>query len=65
MKKQIVVIDGGDAFNTYEEYLSFLRKKEFDFERLNKRGWKETLSEKLGEGFEVIIPKMPNYANVR
>ena len=65
MKKQIVVIDGGDAFNTYEEYLSFLRKKEFDFNRLNKRGWKETLSEKLGEGFEVIIPKMPNYANAR
>ena len=65
MKKQIVVIHGGDTFNTYEEYLSFLKNREFDLERLKKEDWKETLSEKLGEKFEVIILKMPNSANAK
>ena len=65
MKKQIVVIHGGDLYDTYEEYIDSLKNKELNFERLKRDGWKETLAEKLGEGFEVIMPKMPNSTNAR
>ncbi len=67
MKTQIIVIHGGNAFNTYEEYLDFLKTKEIDFEEYKnpKNDWKGNLREKLGEDFEVIIPNMPNKANAR
>ena len=65
MKKQVVVIHGGDTFSTYKEYISFLKNYKIDFGRLKKRGWKEGLSEKLGRGFEVLAPKMPNARNAR
>lgn len=65
MKKQIIIIHGGDAFNTYEEYLAFLKKYELNFEKIKTKGWKDTLGEKLGKDFEVILPKMPNSMNAR
>lgn len=65
MKKQIIVVHGGDSFKTHDDYLSYLKNFQIDFERLRHRGWKETLSEKLGKGFEVIQPKMPNSMNSR
>jgi hypothetical protein len=65
MKKQVVVIHGGDTFSTYKEYISFLKNYKIDFGRLKKKGWKEGLSEKLGRGFEVIAPRMPNKTNAR
>ena len=67
MKKQIVVIHGGDTFESYEEYLKFIENWEIDFERyrLNKRDWKETIAEKIGSDFEVIRPKMPNERNAQ
>ena len=65
MKKQVLVIHGGDAFATYEEYLSFLRNYEVDLESLKRKGWKEALQEKLGNEYEVIAPKMPNKSNAR
>ena len=42
-----------------------MKNKELDFERLKREGWKETLAEKLGKGFEIILPKMPNSTNAR
>lgn len=65
MKRQIIVIDGGDTFNTYKEYLSFLKGFKIDFERTKRKNWKETLTEKLGKKFEVILPRMPNKMNAR
>lgn len=67
MKNQVVVIHGGDVFETYEEYLEDLRNKELDFERLRegKKDWKGTLREALGEKYEVIQPSMPNKQNAR
>ncbi|MFA5742754.1 MAG: alpha/beta hydrolase [Candidatus Paceibacterota bacterium] len=67
MKKQIIVIHGGETFDTYEEYFSFLKNLEIDFERirLREKGWKKTLGEKLGENFEVILPEMPNALNAK
>ena len=65
MKKQVIVIHGGDAFNTYKEYLAFLKNYEFNFEKLKIKGWKDALSEKLGKNFEVVLPKMPNSMNAK
>lgn len=65
MKKQIVVIHGGDPFETYEAYLTFLKNYEIDFEKLKRKGWKETLADNLGPNFEVFLPKMPNYMNAK
>ncbi|MDO8569254.1 MAG: alpha/beta hydrolase [bacterium] len=67
MKKQIVVISGGDTFETYEEYLNFLRNYEIDIERYksDKNNWKPWLRQKLGSDFEVILPVMPNRTNAQ
>lgn len=66
-KKQIILIHGGDTFDTYEEYLEFLKDWQIDFERIRqrKKDWKETLAEKLGGEYEVIAPKMPNKQNAK
>ena len=61
-KRQIVVIHGGNSYDTYEAYLADLRSAELSLERLNSKDWKDTLSTQLPE-FEVIYPKMPNSKN--
>ena len=66
MKQQILVIHGGDTFDTHKDYLSFLKNREISLDRLRlKREWKDTLSEKLGENFDVLSPRMPNGTNAR
>ena len=67
MKKQILVIHGGDTFATQEEYLSFLRNYEINIERYktNTDDWKPWLREVLGDEYEVILPAMPNKFNAR
>ena len=65
MKKQILLIHGGDVFETREEYLAHLKSLVLDFGKLLKLGWKDTLGEKLGEDFQVIAPQMPNKNNAR
>lgn len=63
-KTQILIIHGGTPFDTYEEYLYFLKSKELTLERINQIGWKDKLSENLPH-FEVIYPKMPNSMNAK
>ncbi len=66
MKKQVIVIHGGDCFDTYKEYMKFL--KEFQpegIEYFKKKGWKDSLQDGLGDSFEVIKPKMPNAINAK
>lgn len=57
--QQVVVIGGGDAFDTYDEYLAALRERTFDLERLRAKGWKSSLGSALGEGFDVLSLRMP------
>ncbi len=66
-RKQIIVIHGGDTFDTYEEYLDFLRKREIDFEkyRTGAGDWKQALAGDLGPGYEVFAPAMPNKMNAK
>lgn len=65
MRRQIVVIHGGSTFDTYDEYLKYLKDYKLDFDKLKIKGWKQTLEERLGNGFEVISPRMPNKANAK
>lgn len=67
MMKQIVVIGGGDAFPTYDAYLSFL--KNFKAENIDyfkeTPNWKSSLQEVLGDEYEVLAPRMPNKSNAK
>lgn len=67
MKKQIVVIHGGDTFETENDYLKFLNDFQIDIERYktSKNDWKPWLREMLGEDFEVILPAMPNKTSAK
>lgn len=65
MKKQIIVIYGGDIFNSYKEYISFLKSYKINFEKMKSGGWKDSLQKKLGKSFEVILPNMPNKYNAK
>ncbi|KKW10002.1 MAG: hypothetical protein UY47_C0002G0010 [Parcubacteria group bacterium GW2011_GWB1_49_7] len=67
MKKQVLIIGGGDTFATYEEYLNFLRNYEIDIDRWKSStdDWKPWLREKLAGKYDVIIPMMPNRTNAR
>jgi len=60
MKKNIVVVHGGDTYQSYEEYVENLRNREVHLERMKPRtDWKATLEVELGEAFEVFLPRMP------
>lgn len=63
MSKQILVIHGGEAFDTYEEYVAALKTWEVSLD--NKKGWKSSLQETLGDEYTVIQPRMPNATNAK
>lgn len=65
MKKQIIVIHGGDIFDSYKEYVAFLKSYKINFEKMKSGGWKDGLQKKLGKNFEVILPNMPNKYNAK
>lgn len=65
MKTQVIVIHGGTTFDTYEEYMVFLKSCDLTLEKINKKDWKDGLAGSLGSDFEVIYPKMPNSKNAR
>ena len=65
MKKQIIIIHGGDTFDTYKEYIFDLKNFKIDFEKMMSKGWKDNMGKSLGRGFEVILPKMPNAFNAK
>lgn len=65
MKKQIIVIHGGETFKSYKDYLKYLRGYVIDLDNLDKKDWKDNLGKHLGKKFEVILPKMPCKQNAR
>lgn len=67
MKKQILIIHGGDTYDTYDGYVSALRSVVIeDLSSLKKGGWKENLEERLGSNeYDVILLKMPNKGNAK
>lgn len=65
MKKQIVVIHGGETFDSYDAYLTFLASYQIDFDHLGTKGWKSSLIDILEESHDVIAPRMPNAMNAK
>ena len=66
MKKQIIIIHGGTTFDTYEEYIAFLKNRDVNAEKFKtKRDWKGLLETELSTDYEVFSPRMPNGANAR
>lgn len=65
--RQVIVIHGGDTFDTYEEYLEFLKDFPIDLDRYRagRKDWKGTLLERLGPGYDVIAPAMPSKGNAK
>ncbi len=65
-KQQILMIHGGNSFDTPEEYISYLKDSVLDIDRLRPRkDWKDTLQENLGDSYDVFLPKMPNATNAQ
>jgi predicted alpha/beta hydrolase family esterase len=64
MKKQIIIIHGGETFRNYKEYFLFLKNYKIDFAKSYK-GWKSTLPEKLGRQYEIFQPQMPSPLNAK
>jgi predicted alpha/beta hydrolase family esterase len=63
--KQIIVIHGGNPFDTYEDYIGYLKNRPVRFERYRMKDWKENLSRDLGPEYDVIMPGMPSKENVK
>ncbi len=64
MKTQIVFIHGGEVFDTYEDYLSYLNSAQLTLEKLGAKKWRATLQAELPEA-EVFLLQMPNGMNAR
>ncbi len=67
MKKQIIIIGGGDTFENHEIYINFLKDFPIDLKRYIAGGmdWKSNLGKDLGDEYEVYTPKMPNVGNAQ
>ncbi|MCX6762465.1 MAG: alpha/beta hydrolase [Candidatus Moranbacteria bacterium] len=66
MKKQVIIIHGGDSFDTYEQFLDSLKNWEVTLESFfPKKGWKSNLQSELGDEYEVLTPRMPNKQNAK
>lgn len=65
MKKQVLFINGGEAFDTYEAYINYLKNSEFDPKKEKEKKWRNSLEEKLGKDFEVIMSAMPSRINAK
>lgn len=65
-KQQVVVIHGGDVFESDDKWHQYLEEeKEPRFETMMNEDWKDTLQGDLGGEYEVIIPSMPNKQNAQ
>ncbi len=66
MKQQVCVIHGGTSFDSYEEYIEFIKTRDISLEKFRETyDWKASLQTDLGDAFEVLQPRMPNGTNVR
>jgi uncharacterized protein len=67
-KKQVIVVHGGEVWDTYDAYLTHLKEYDFTqekFEKYTERRWKERLQEDLGSDFFVVRPEMPCSRNAK
>ncbi|MCX6761879.1 MAG: alpha/beta hydrolase [Candidatus Moranbacteria bacterium] len=65
MSQQIFIVHGGEAHETYEDYLVFLRNYKINLDKVKFGGWKDNLQKTLEEAYEVIYPRMENQHNAK
>ncbi len=65
MKRQIVIIHGGNTYRTYKDYIAYLKSSKVNLGKYKKKGWKDSLEDELGKKFEVFLLKMPNPKNAK
>jgi predicted alpha/beta hydrolase family esterase len=64
--QQIIVIHGGTTFADYQDYVGYLATKPLEISHfLHKPKWKDSLQQKLGDKYQVLLPTMPNTTNAR
>lgn len=63
--RQVIVIGGGETFDTYVDYVIFLESMKFDPTPKDGKGWKGNLQEDLGKEYSVLYPKMPSPLNAK
>lgn len=64
MKKQVVFIHGGQAFQKYEDFLTDLRSTEIEAPLAEpQKRWHKDLAKSFGDKYEVYRPSMPNSDN--
>lgn len=62
---QVWIIHGGDTFDSYEDYLEFLRNVEVSIDDLKQTSWPSHLGEALGPEYKVLASRMPNSSNAK
>lgn len=61
--RQVVIINGGSSYNSYDRYLDDLKFSPIDYERLKKSStWREWISNEMPEA-DVLLPRFPNAQN--
>lgn len=61
--KQVLIIHGGESFNSYESYLDGLKSLDIDYEQLKpQKRWKSWIAEQMPEA-DVLLPTFPNGYN--
>lgn len=58
MKKQILIIRGGESFEKYEDFLQYIKTIQIDpYEK--KKNWRDWIIWALSETHDVLVPLMP------
>lgn len=61
--KQVVIIHGGDSFSSYDAYLTALKTRDVDYDRLKyHQRWREWIAVQLPND-DVLLPTFPNGSN--
>ncbi len=66
MKKQLIHIHGGESFDTYDDYMAFL--KGYDIGEISSEKqikWRDRYEEFLGDNWQIIRPQMPSPRNAK
>ncbi len=65
--QQLIFIHGGEAFDSYKEYLKWLNSYEIDNpDKAPPKKWRSGLFEKLqNQNWQIIAPTMPCYKNAK
>lgn len=66
-KQQVIYIHGGEGWQTYEDYLTYLQMTDVIVDPREEplKRWSKTLPERLGDGFQVLYIQMPSKQNAK